>query len=47
MKLTVLQENLAKAVTQASRFASTRSQLPILGNILLRATKTKLTVSFN
>jgi DNA polymerase-3 subunit beta len=45
MKLTVLQENLAKAVTQASRFASTRSQLPILGNILLKANKTKLSVS--
>lgn len=45
MKLTVLQENLSKAVSQASRFASTRSQLPILGNILLRATKTKLTIS--
>lgn len=45
MKLTVLQENLAKAVNQASRFASQRSQLPILGNILLKATKTKLTIS--
>lgn len=45
MKLTVLQENLAKAVTQASRFASQRSQLPILGNILLKATKTKLNIS--
>lgn len=45
MKLTVLQENLAKAVTQASRFVSVRSQLPILGNILLRATKTKLYIS--
>jgi len=45
MKLTILQENLAKAVTQASRFASIRPQLPILGNILFRATKTKLTIS--
>lgn len=45
MKLTVLQENLSKALSQASRFASTRSQLPILGNILLKATKTKLVVS--
>lgn len=45
MKLTVLQENLTKAVTQASRFTNTRSQLPILGNILFRATKTKLTIS--
>ena len=45
MKLTVLQENLGKAVNQAARFASTRSQLPILGNIILKATKTKLLVS--
>lgn len=45
MKLTILQENLVKAVTQASRFASSRSQLPILGNILLTASKTKLNVS--
>lgn len=45
MKLTILQEDLAKAITQASRFVSTRSQLPILGNILLRATKTKLNIS--
>jgi DNA polymerase III subunit beta len=45
MKLTALQENLVKAVTQAGRFASTRSQLPILGNILLKATKTKLFIS--
>jgi DNA polymerase-3 subunit beta len=45
MKLTVLQENLVKAVVQASRFTSTRSQLPILGNILLKATKTKLIIS--
>jgi DNA polymerase III subunit beta len=45
MKLSILQENLAKAVTLASRFASTRSQLPILGNILLTATKTKLNIS--
>lgn len=45
MKLTILQENLTKAVTLASRFASTRSQLPILGNILLSANKTKLNIS--
>lgn len=45
MKLTILQEDLVKAITQASRFASTRSQLPILGNILLSANKTKLNVS--
>ncbi len=45
MKLIVLQENLTKAVTQASRFTSIRPQLPILGNVLLRATKTKLTIA--
>ncbi len=45
MKLSLLQENLAKAISQASRFASTRSQLPILGNILLRTNKTKLNIS--
>ena len=45
MKLSVLQESLRKAVTQASRFVSTRSALPILGNILLTSTKTKLKIS--
>ncbi len=44
MKVEVLQENLAKGVITASRFASTRAQLPILGNILLRAGKTKLSI---
>ncbi len=45
MKLTILQENLAKAVSLAARFSSTRAQLPILGNILFSANKTKLRVS--
>lgn len=45
MKLSVLQENLAKAITTASRFASPRAQLPILGNILLSAQKTKVSIS--
>lgn len=45
MKLQILQENLNKAVGIASRFASTKAQLPILGNILLSAQKTKLVVS--
>lgn len=45
MKLTVLQENLAKAINQASRFANPRAQLPILGNVLLKASNTKLTIS--
>ena len=45
MKLQILQENLAKALSVASRFTSNRSQLPILGNILLTAGKSKFSVS--
>jgi DNA polymerase-3 subunit beta len=42
MKVSVLQENLNKNVGLSSRFTSTRAQLPVLGNILLKTTKTKL-----
>jgi DNA polymerase-3 subunit beta len=45
MKLQVLQENLEKAVNTTTRFASTRAQLPILGNILISARKSKIYVS--
>lgn len=45
MKVSVLQENFAKALSLASRFVNTRTQLPVLGNILLVAKKTKLLVS--
>lgn len=45
MKITVLQENLSKALSTCSRFTSTRAQLPVLGNILFSASKTKLKVS--
>src|SRR6266498_1971995 len=45
MKLTIPQENLTKALSVAGKFASTRSQLPILGNVLLVASKTKLNIS--
>jgi len=45
MKLQILQENLSKAITQAARFASTKAQLPIHGNILLTSQKTKILVS--
>jgi DNA polymerase-3 subunit beta len=45
MKFQVLQENLAKALTTTSRFASTRAQLPILGNILLTVKKSKIFIS--
>lgn len=45
MKLQVLQENLEKAISITSRFASTKAQLPILGNILISARKNKVFVS--
>lgn len=45
MKLQVLQENLEKAVGITTRFASTKAQLPILGNILLSTRKSKIYVS--
>lgn len=45
MKLQVLQENFAKALSVASRFTSNRSQLPVLGNVLLSARENKLLVS--
>lgn len=44
MKAKVLQENLSKALSQASRFVNPHAQLPILGNILLEAQKTKLLI---
>lgn len=45
MKLQILQENLEKAVSTTSRFASSRAQLPILGNILFSTKKSKIYVS--
>lgn len=45
MKLQILQENLEKAVSITSRFASTRAQLPVLGNILISSQKSKIYVS--
>jgi DNA polymerase-3 subunit beta len=45
MKLKVLQENLHTSLTTASRFVSAKAQLPVLANILLKATKTKLTIA--
>jgi DNA polymerase III subunit beta len=45
MKLQVLQENLAKALLNASRFANQRAQLPVLGNIKLSTKKTKLQIA--
>lgn len=45
MIIQVLQENLVKVISLASRFASSRAQLPILSNILLSAKGNKLEVS--
>jgi len=45
MKLTVLQENLAKSLAVSSRFVSFRTQLPVLANILFSAGKNKLRVA--
>ncbi len=45
MKLQVLQENLAKALSITSRFANSRAQLPVLANVLMSAKKNKLTIS--
>ncbi len=45
MKVRVLQENLVKALTVASRFVSPKVQLPVLGNIFLFSKKTKLQVA--
>lgn len=45
MKLQVLQEDFSRAVNTAARFTSSRAQLPILGNILLSASRAKLLVA--
>lgn len=45
MKLTVLQENLANALSKTSRFASSKAQLPVLGNIKFSTHKTKLNLA--
>lgn len=45
MKLQILQETLTKALSVASRFANTKAQLPVLGNILLSTRKTKLLIA--
>lgn len=45
MKLQLLQENLKRAVDITSRFASTKAQLPILGNILISTKKSKIFIS--
>lgn len=45
MKISVLQEELAKALSISIRFINTRSTLPILGNFLLIAEKSKLKIA--
>lgn len=45
MELTVTQENLARSLTSVSRVASTKTQLPILNNILLRTDGNRLLVA--
>lgn len=45
MELTVTQENLARALGGVGRVASSRTGLPILGNILLRTDGTRLLVA--
>jgi DNA polymerase-3 subunit beta len=45
MKLTILQENLVKALTSASRVITTKSQMPVLNHIKMDADKTGLVIS--
>ena len=45
MELIVTQENLARALTAVGRVASTKTQLPILSNILLRTDKNRLLIA--
>jgi len=45
MELTVTQENLSKALAVVGRVASTKTQLPILSNILLRTDGSRLQIA--
>lgn len=45
MKLTVLQENLNRGMTIASRMVATRPQLPVLTHVLLAAEKGRLKIA--
>ncbi len=45
MKITLTQENLAKALGTVGRVASGKTSLPILGNILLRTDESRLLVA--
>lgn len=45
MELSVTQENFARALSAVGRVASTKTQLPILGNILIRTDGTRLLIA--
>lgn len=45
MKLQVTQENLNKALGSVARIANSRNALPILGNVLLKTSENRLSVS--
>ncbi len=45
MKLSVTQENLSKALSTVGRIVSTRSSLPVLGNVLLATDANRLKLS--
>ncbi|MEI6228491.1 MAG: DNA polymerase III subunit beta [Candidatus Saccharibacteria bacterium] len=45
MEITVTQENLTKALSAVGRVASSKTQLPILGNILLRTDGNRLLIA--
>lgn len=42
MKITILKENLTKSLSKINRIISTKTQLPILNNVLLKASKNQL-----
>lgn len=45
MKLTVLQQNLKESLALATHFTTSKAQLPILGNVYLKAVKSKLIIA--
>ena len=45
MKVTVLQENLARGLSVVSRAVASRSTLPVLGNILVATDEGRLRLS--
>ncbi|OGM21713.1 DNA polymerase III subunit beta [Candidatus Woesebacteria bacterium RIFCSPLOWO2_01_FULL_37_19] len=45
MKIEVLQENFSKSLYIASRFTSSKVQLPVLANLLLKAEKNRLLIA--